>query len=216
MSNANATSGNDPKTALRNKRLQEFFPDITERDTQGWEKASIEDLLELFPNGPFQFDEEVTIDAVDVEAFGPGKVLRWVKNPVPTDPQAHDQPPEMEAVATPCATDPQAHKQPQKTQEAAPIPLASPPDKSNSQVVAPTIRAGQPKQATKGKRIDERMLVTIRDNQEAMYWPSTQWCEHLNCSASTVRESKTWKNICRTARERERLARGKRLRRRSR
>jgi hypothetical protein len=64
----------------------------------------------------------------------------------------------------------------------------------------------------KGKRIDERMLATIRDDSEAMYWSSNRWAGRLRCAASTVKESRTWKAVCMPARERERLARGKRLR----
>jgi hypothetical protein len=68
------------------------------------------------------------------------------------------------------------------------------------------------KPAAKGKRIDERMLATIRDNQEAMYWSGNQWAEQLDCAKSTVVESRKWKTVCLPARERERLARGHRLR----
>jgi hypothetical protein len=67
--------------------------------------------------------------------------------------------------------------------------------------------------AAKGKRVDERMLAAIRDNQEAIYWSSSQWAENLKCSPSTVKESKTWKQTCSSARERARLASGRRLRR---
>jgi hypothetical protein len=69
-----------------------------------------------------------------------------------------------------------------------------------------------PPKKTKGKHIDERMLGVIRDNSEAMYWSSPQWADNLGCGKSTVIESKTWKQTCRPTRERERLARGKRLR----
>jgi hypothetical protein len=65
----------------------------------------------------------------------------------------------------------------------------------------------------KGKRIDERMLAAIRDEAEAVYWSAKEWAEeHLHCAKSTIVESRTWKQICMPARERERLARGKRLR----
>jgi hypothetical protein len=64
----------------------------------------------------------------------------------------------------------------------------------------------------KGKRIDERMLATIRDDNEALYWSSNKWHEHLKCAPSTVKESRTWKKVCLPAREEERNRRGRRLR----
>jgi hypothetical protein len=72
--------------------------------------------------------------------------------------------------------------------------------------------AKQAAKKTKGKRIDERMLAAIRDNPQSMYWSAATWKTNLHCSKSTVIESKTWQQTCRPARERERLARGKRLR----
>jgi hypothetical protein len=68
------------------------------------------------------------------------------------------------------------------------------------------------RKATKGKRIDEKMLATIRDNPEAIYWSSGKWKIHLKCAKSTVVGTQTWKTNCKCARERERLARGYRLR----
>jgi hypothetical protein len=69
-----------------------------------------------------------------------------------------------------------------------------------------------PMKPTKGKRINERMLTVIQDDPEAMYWSAKHWAEHLCCNKSTVLETKTWRNVCKPARERERLARGHRLR----
>jgi hypothetical protein len=66
---------------------------------------------------------------------------------------------------------------------------------------------------TKGKLIDPRMLAQLRDNTESRYWSSQQWADNLSCGKSTVIGTKTWQTICKPARERERLARGKRLRR---
>ena len=66
----------------------------------------------------------------------------------------------------------------------------------------------------KGKHIDERMLATIRDDPEAKYWSCRKWAyEVLHCSPSTVGGTRTWRLTCLPAREAERLARGKRLRR---
>jgi hypothetical protein len=75
--------------------------------------------------------------------------------------------------------------------------------------VAPTKHR---KKRVKGKRIDERMMAIIRDNEESIYWSSNEWAWHLKCAGSTVKESRTWKTVCNPARERERLARGRRLR----
>ncbi|HEY7154767.1 MAG TPA: hypothetical protein VH575_12465 [Gemmataceae bacterium] len=66
---------------------------------------------------------------------------------------------------------------------------------------------------SRGKHIDAEMLRTIRDRPEAAYWTARQWAEHLGCGKSTVGETNTWRTHCRLARERERLARGQRLRR---
>jgi hypothetical protein len=74
----------------------------------------------------------------------------------------------------------------------------------------------KPSRAAKGKHVDERMLSGIRDNAEALYWSSKQWADNLGCSKSTVIDSPTWKQTCKPARERERLSRGKRLRRKTR
>jgi hypothetical protein len=68
---------------------------------------------------------------------------------------------------------------------------------------------------TKGKHIDERMLAAIRDNPAALFWSSAQWAENLQCSKSTIVESKSWIETCRPKREAERLASGKRLRRKT-
>jgi hypothetical protein len=76
----------------------------------------------------------------------------------------------------------------------------------------PDDRAGVATRAVKRKHVDERMLAAIRDNHEAVYWSAQQWADKLNCAKSTVVESKTWKQTCKSARERERLARGRRLR----
>jgi hypothetical protein len=70
-------------------------------------------------------------------------------------------------------------------------------------------------QKTKGKGIDERMLATIRDDSELIYLSSHQWAMRFGCSHSTVLGTKTWKQSCKPARERDRLARGKRLRKRN-
>lgn len=76
---------------------------------------------------------------------------------------------------------------------------------------SPKKKARQTNKA-KGKRIDERMLAAIRDNKEALYWSSNAWKTHLDCAASTVKESRTWKTVCLPAREEERNRRGHRLR----
>jgi hypothetical protein len=83
----------------------------------------------------------------------------------------------------------------------------------DSQPPAPEPRvAEKPAKQAKGKHIDERMLAALRDKPESLYWSANQWKDHLHCSKSTVIDSKTWKQTCKPARERERLARGKRLR----
>jgi hypothetical protein len=69
-----------------------------------------------------------------------------------------------------------------------------------------------PASATKGKHIDERMLAAIRDDPERIYWSSPAWADYLDCGKTTVIESRTWRETCAPARARERLARGKRLR----
>jgi hypothetical protein len=45
--------------------------------------------------------------------------------------------------------------------------------------------------STKGKRIDERMLATIRDNSEAVYRSGNEWADSLRCAKSTVLETQT-------------------------
>jgi hypothetical protein len=89
-------------------------------------------------------------------------------------------------------------------------PQPSPPNEVDLSRAA-TLAPAAPK--TKGKRIDEKMLAMIRDDSERMYWPAQQWADTLHCAKSTVLDTKSWREICKPARERERLSRGKRLRR---
>jgi hypothetical protein len=63
-----------------------------------------------------------------------------------------------------------------------------------------------------GAGINARMLAKIQVDTEAMYWSINQWVDYLGCSKSTVAGTDTWKKVCLPARERERLARGKRHR----
>ena len=76
------------------------------------------------------------------------------------------------------------------------------------------IGTGKPEllpQNRESKHIDARMLATIRDDPEAVCRSLNEWAERLTCAKSTVANCKTWKTVCRPARERERLARGRRL-----
>src|SRR5262249_48233273 len=59
----------------------------------------------------------------------------------------------------------------------------------------------QKSKRTKGQHIQERMLATIRDNPEAVYWSARQWAEHLSCAHSTVQGADAWIKNCRPARE---------------
>jgi hypothetical protein len=74
---------------------------------------------------------------------------------------------------------------------------------------APTRRGG-----AKGKRIDERMLATIRDDKEALYWTCREWADFLRCHHTTVAGTKTWKEVCLRAQEIARQTNGKRMHRR--
>jgi hypothetical protein len=70
-----------------------------------------------------------------------------------------------------------------------------------------------PRRNARGKWINERMLAKIQKEPEALYWSANMWANHLNCAASTVKESITWKKVCLPAREEERnCRRGRRLR----
>jgi hypothetical protein len=89
---------------------------------------------------------------------------------------------------------------------------AQPADVEQAPAATPRPRAAD----TKGKRIDARMLAAIRDDAERVYWSAQQWADHLHCAKSTVLATDTWQKVCKPARERERLARGKQLRRRTR
>ena len=68
-------------------------------------------------------------------------------------------------------------------------------------------------QKRESKHIDARMLATIRDDPEAVYRSLNEWAEQLTCAKSMVAACRTWKTVCRPARERERLSQGRRLRR---
>ncbi len=44
----------------------------------------------------------------------------------------------------------------------------------------------------RGKNIDARMLKVMADNLESHGWTAAEWADHLRCSPSTVKETKTW------------------------
>lgn len=63
-------------------------------------------------------------------------------------------------------------------------------------VIPPTLTAAPlnplPIMAGKGKHIDARMLKVMAENPESHGWTAQQWADHLQCSAGTVKETKTW------------------------
>lgn len=67
-------------------------------------------------------------------------------------------------------------------------------------------------QKGKGKNVNARMLDAIQDDPEKIYLSSKQWADLIGCSKSVIIDSLTWKTVCKPARDREALSRGKRLR----
>jgi hypothetical protein len=56
----------------------------------------------------------------------------------------------------------------------------------------------------KGKNIDARMLKVMAEKPESHGWSVRQWATHFGCSASTVADTKTWKERLKTARAMQR------------
>lgn len=47
----------------------------------------------------------------------------------------------------------------------------------------------------KGKEINGKMLAAVADNFERVGWKAKEWSTHLGCAASTVVETKAWKQF---------------------
>jgi hypothetical protein len=45
------------------------------------------------------------------------------------------------------------------------------------------------------KNVNSRMLAEYQKNPESLNWSADQWAAHLNCSKSSVVESKTWGSL---------------------
>ena len=63
----------------------------------------------------------------------------------------------------------------------------------------PTVIGGQanlpadrPKNDTKGKDIDAKMLKVMAENYESLDWSARKWARELRCASSTVQETTTW------------------------
>ena len=56
------------------------------------------------------------------------------------------------------------------------------------------------------KGIDEKMIVRLRKNPEAVNWSARRWADALKCSPSSVHGTNTWKQLMQS-REGERIAR---------
>lgn len=55
------------------------------------------------------------------------------------------------------------------------------------------------KSSKKGKNIAARMLKVLAANPECVSWSSRKWADALDCSAGTVKESKTWTETLKAA-----------------
>lgn len=53
---------------------------------------------------------------------------------------------------------------------------------------------------TKGKNINANMLTVLSGNKLAAGWSSAHWAGHLGCSESTIRGTKTWRELLKSAR----------------
>jgi hypothetical protein len=63
----------------------------------------------------------------------------------------------------------------------------------------------------KGKNIDARMLKRLADAPAAVSgWSAREWAEYLNCSAGTVKETKTWRTHLAKLKLAEKLGRAER------
>jgi hypothetical protein len=81
--------------------------------------------------------------------------------------------------------------------------VSSPPAPDQATVNAgstlPTAKPDQGKGTGGGKerkkRINARMLETIKNDTASMGWSSSQWAKHLRCAKSSVVETEAWKDL---------------------
>jgi hypothetical protein len=51
------------------------------------------------------------------------------------------------------------------------------------------------KRRIKKPSVNDRMRLTLLDNDEALGWSASKWAEHLKCTKSTVAGTDTWKTL---------------------